>query len=68
MVTKEQAKGACVDWTAVEKATEIKRTYLIKDNEGHEFFKMYKPSEAPHIFKAMGWSGEIVGVLNRSGH
>ena len=41
MTTKQDAMGTKVDWDAVEKATEVRRTYLIKDRFGREFFKMY---------------------------
>lgn len=66
MVTKTEAAGTKVDWNKVELATEVKRTYLIKDQFGHEFFKMYKPSEANRIFKAEGWTGQIVSTLDRN--
>lgn len=68
MTTKSDAKGAVVDWCAVEKATEVQRTYLVKDRNGKEFFKMYKPSEAQDIFKKKGWTGQIVSMLHREGH
>jgi len=59
--------GTKVDWDAVEKATEVRRTYLIKDpRTGREFFKMYKPSEAKRIFKLEGWTGQIVSTLDRT--
>ena len=66
MVTKIEAKGARVDWRAVELATEVKRTYLITDRFGKQFYKMYKPSEVQKIFKEKGWRGQIVSRLNRS--
>lgn len=66
MVTKMQAKGAEVDWKRVDQATEVKRTYLVRDRLGREFFKMYKPSEARAYFKATGCTGQIVSTLNRS--
>lgn len=66
MTTKLEAKRAIVDWHAVEAATEVPRTYLIKDRQGREFFKMYKPSEAKRIFKLEGWTGSIVSTLDRS--
>lgn len=61
MVTRMSAKGAKVDWKAVELATEVKRTYLVRNQEGREFFKMYKPSEAQKIFEKNGWVGKMVG-------
>ena len=69
MITKMGAIDAKVDWDAVSRATELPRTYLIKDRStGREFFKMYKPSEAQRIFKAQGWIGQIVSVLDRRRH
>lgn len=68
MVRKLEAKDANVDWRAVNRATEVRRTYLITDlKTGREFFKMYKPSEVRRIFQAEGWKGRIVGklVLNK---
>ena len=65
MITKSESVGTKVDWNVVEKATEVPRTYLVKDSFGNEFYKMYKPSEAQKIFKSRGWTGSIVGVLNR---
>ena len=65
MTTKTQAEGTKVNWKAVDKATEVSRTYLIRDNEGREFFKMYKPSEAQKIFKQRGWKGKLVGTLDK---
>lgn len=65
MVTKSDARNAKVNWDAIEKATEVPRTYLVTDKFGRKFFKMYKPSEAQKIFKATDCSGEIVGILNR---
>ena len=50
MVTKMQAQGAKVDWEAVERATEKRRTYHVKYSDGREVFKMYKPSEAIKIW------------------
>ena len=67
MVTKSDAIGVKVDWDKVNAATEVKRTYLVKDRNGKEFFKMYKPSEAKRIFALEGWRGSIVSVLDRSG-
>jgi len=66
MITKSGAAGAKIDWSAVEMATEVPRTYLVKDRFGREFFKMYKPSEATRIFKAEGWTGKIVSTLDRN--
>ena len=66
MTTKTEAKGAKVDWKSVELATEVPRTYLVTDRNGREFFKMYKPSQAKHVFKAEGWTGKIVSSLDRS--
>ena len=65
MITKSESIGTKVDWDAIEKATEIPRTYLVTDKFGRKFFKMYKPSEAQKIFKATDCSGVIVGVLDR---
>jgi len=65
MITKNEARDAKVDWDYVNKATEVKRTYLVTDRTGKEFFKMYKPSEAERIFKTKGWKGKIVGCLSR---
>ena len=63
MVTKMQAQGAKVDWDAVERATEIRRTYLIVTKNGREFFKMYKPSEVAHVLKnEPGWSAYMIGT------
>ena len=67
MVTKSDAIGVNVDWEKINAATEVKRTYLVNDRNGREFFKMYKPSEAKRIFAAEGWKGSIVSVLDRSG-
>ena len=66
MITKAESSGATVDWDKIERATEVNRTYLVKDKFGNEFFKMYKPSEAQKIFKNRGWSGKIVSSLDRS--
>ena len=66
MITKSEAQGVTVDWEAVNKATEVPRTYLIKDRKGREFFKMYKPSEAKRIFNLEGWTGTIVSTMDRS--
>lgn len=67
MVRKLEAKGAKVDWKAVNKATEIARTYLVTEiRTGKQFFKMYKPSEAQKIFKQKGWKGSIVSKLERN--
>lgn len=66
MTTKSNSIGTIVDWDAVEKATEVPRTYLIKDRFGKEFFKMYKPSEADKIFRANGWKGTIVSILDKT--
>ena len=65
MVTKLDAKNVKVDWDKVNQATEVRRTYLCWDKDGHEFFKMYKPSEAGKIFKAKGWHGKIVSTLDK---
>ena len=65
MTTKTDTVGTKVDWNYVNKVTEIARTYLVTDQSGKEFFKMYKPSEAQKIFDANGWKGQIVGVINR---
>lgn len=64
MTTKLDAKNTAVDWDAVERATEVRRTYLVRDKRGNEFFKMYKPSEAKRIFKAEGWTGQIISTLD----
>ncbi len=66
MTTKSESRGATVDWSNVELATEVKRTYFVKDDRGREFFKMYKPSEARQIFKGNKWVGKIVSTLDRS--
>lgn len=67
MTMKSEAKGTVIDWERVEKVTEIKRTYLVKDPSGHrEFFKMWTPSEAKHMLKAMGWTGSIVSTIDRN--
>lgn len=66
MITKSESVGTKVDWSVVEKATEVQRTYLVKDRFGNEFFKMYKPSEAQKIFKSRGWTGTIISTLDRS--
>ena len=67
MITKMDAMGVNVDWAAVERATEVPRTYLVTDRcTGREFYKMYKPSEAKRIFKSTGWSGKIVSTLDKS--
>ena len=66
MTTKSESVSTKVDWNAVEKATEVPRTYLVKDKLGREFFKMYKPSEADRIFKANGWKGTIVSTLDKT--
>lgn len=66
MVTKSEAAAfGSINWDAVRIATEVPRTYLVRDQSGHEFFKMYKPSEAERIFKATGWTGHIVSTLSR---
>lgn len=65
MITKTGAAGANVDWNAVDKATEAKRTYLVNTPDGREIFKLYKPSEAQSIFKQKGWTGKIVGILDK---
>ena len=63
MITKLQAKDAKVDWDAVERATEIRRTYLVRTEDGREFFKMYKPSEVMHIAEAeRDWKLYMVGT------
>ena len=66
MTTKLESSGANIDWDKVEKATEVPRTYLVKDRFGNEFFKMYKPSEAKTIFKKHKWTGTIVSTLDKS--
>ena len=66
MTTKAGARGTAIDWRKVELVTEVRRTYLIKDRYGHEFYKMYKPSEAQKIFRERGWRGQIVSTLDRS--
>lgn len=66
MITKSEAMGVTVDWAKVERALEVSRTYLVRDRFGHEFYKMYKPSEAQRIFREKGWSGKVVSVLDRS--
>jgi len=64
MTTKLDTIGIRIDWDAVNQATEIPRTYLIRDPDtGREFFKMYKPSEAKRIFSAQGWHGKIVKTM-----
>lgn len=65
MVTKSDAKGVVIDWDMIDQITEVPRTYLIKDQFGREFFKMYKPSEAKRIFKLENWKGKIVSTLDR---
>ena len=66
MITKTEAKGVVIDWDMINAITEVKRTYLVKDQTGREFYKMYKPSEVPKIFKENNWTGQIVSILNRS--
>ena len=66
MITKTGAIGTNVDWEAVDRMTEVSRTYLVTDRKGNEFFKMYKPSEAKRIFKSEGWTGRIVSTLDKS--
>lgn len=66
MITKMDAKNVNVDWDYVERATEVARTYLVRDEQGREFFKMYKPSEASRIFKENRWNGTLVGKLERA--
>ena len=63
MTGKLAAQGIHIDWKKVELATEVPRTYLIRDSSGREFFKMYKPSESQRIFKSKGWTGQIVSTL-----
>lgn len=65
MVTKRDCVGVKVDWNAVEKATEIRRTYLVTDGDGNQFFKMYKPSEAKAIFNERGWTGVIASRVDK---
>ena len=65
-MTKTGTEGNRVNWTEVERATEIRRTYLVRDKEGKEFFKMYKPSEVKEIFKKNGWRGQIVSTIDRN--
>lgn len=66
MITKSASVGAVVDWDVVERATEVPMTYLVTDDQGRVFFKMYKPSEALGIFRAKGWTGTLVGTLDKS--
>lgn len=66
MVTKTDAKNTNVNWKKVYDATEIRRTYLITDENGRQFYKMYKPSEVDRIFKAEHWTGRIVSTVNRN--
>ena len=66
MITKSEASGTNVDWGKVNQATEVNRTYLVTDQFGNKFYKMYKPSVAEKIFKEKGWKGQIVSTLDRS--
>ena len=66
MTGKSESKGTKVDWSTVELATEVNRTYLVTDRFGRQFYKMYKPSVAQRVFKENGWRGEIVSTLDRS--
>lgn len=65
MITKLGSVDSNVDWDAVNKATEVERTYLVTDRKDRQFFKMYKPSEAERIFKKKGWTGKIISTLDR---
>lgn len=65
MTTKTAAKDVFIDWKEIEHATEVPRTYLVRTRDGREFFKMYKPSQAKHVFAAEGWTGQIIGTLRR---
>ena len=71
MTFKSASMSAKVDWEAVNRATEIKRTYEIILESGGIIFKMYKPSEfhelTAHISvpanKSSKWkSAKMVGV------
>ena len=66
MVTKLDAIDVNIDWDLVDRITEVRRTYLVRNSDGNEFFKMYKPSEAPGIFKRKGWVGHVVSTIDRS--
>ena len=48
---------------AALKTDDMPRTYLIRDRNGREFFKMYKPSSTKEIFKRKGWTGKIVSIM-----
>lgn len=65
MITKTEARGTFIDWDRVNQITEVPRTYLVRTDDGREFFKMYKPSYAKHVFAATGWTGQMVGTLRR---
>ncbi len=66
--TKNTARGAKINWDAVEKATEIARSYEIQTIGGGIIFHMYKPSEVKDMLqkgidKARGWKSiTLVGV------
>lgn len=66
MITKTEARDVVIDWDEINRLTETPRTYLIRDKDGREFFKMYKPSEAQLIFRNNGWEGKIVSVLDKN--
>ena len=66
MITKSSAANPKdINWEEIDKATEIHRTYLVKDSEGREFFKMYKPSQAREMFKRRGWTGRIINTMTK---
>ena len=46
MVTKTDVSDVNIDWEEIERLTEVPRTYLMRDKQGREFFKMYTPSQA----------------------
>ena len=50
MTSKKDTHNTKVDWKAVERATEKRRTYHVRYSDGREVFKMYKPSEALKIW------------------
>lgn len=66
MTTKAKAMNTKVDWDYVDRATEIRRTYLVRLPDGRKMFKMYKPSEAAETFKRTGWTGKIVSRVERT--
>ena len=65
MITKAGSIGTFVDWDRVRKATEKPRTFMVQDKEGHTFFKMYKPSEAPALMAKKGYVGFPVNRMER---